>query len=74
MTNESGKKSTFRYQQISGVKRIVAIEGEPTPDCPASNSSYTYNDRGLVLTKTDAKGLITTYEYNDRGLEISSTE
>ncbi|MDY0919616.1 DUF6531 domain-containing protein [Pseudomonas viridiflava] len=74
VTNESGKKSTFRYQQISGVKRIVAIEGEPTPDCPASNSSYTYNDRGLVLTKTDAKGLITTYEYNDRGLEISSTE
>ncbi|GFZ68640.1 hypothetical protein PSE10B_51620 [Pseudomonas amygdali pv. eriobotryae] len=72
--NELGKKSIFRYQQISGVKRIVAIEGEPTPDCPASNSSYTYNDRGLVLTKTDAKGLITTYSYNDRGLEISRTE
>ncbi|KWS31264.1 sugar-binding protein [Pseudomonas syringae pv. papulans] len=74
VANELGKKSIFRYQRISGVKRIASIEGEPTPDCPASNSSYTYNDRGLVLTKTDAKGLITTYEYNDRGLEVSRTE
>ncbi|WP_375232633.1 RHS repeat domain-containing protein, partial [Pseudomonas savastanoi] len=63
-----------RYEIISGVKRLVEVKGEPTPDCPATNSSYTYNDRGLVLTKTDAKGLITTYEYNDRGLEISRTE
>ncbi|WP_080397025.1 DUF6531 domain-containing protein [Pseudomonas syringae] len=74
VTNELGKQTIYRYQQISSVKRIVAIEGEPTPDCPASNSTYTYNDRGLVLTKTDAKGLITTYSYNDRGLEISRTE
>ncbi|MCZ0948651.1 DUF6531 domain-containing protein [Pseudomonas syringae pv. tomato] len=72
--NELGKKNIFRYQQISGVKRIVAIEGKPTPDCPASNSTYTYNDRGLVLTKTDAKGLVTIYDYNDRGLEVSRTE
>ncbi|UQW76405.1 RHS repeat domain-containing protein [Pseudomonas avellanae] len=74
VTNELGKQTIYRYQQISSVKRIVAIEGEPTPDCPASNSTYTYNDRGLVLTKTDAKGLVTTYAYNDRGLEISRTE
>ncbi|RMV35740.1 YD repeat protein, partial [Pseudomonas syringae pv. papulans] len=74
ITNELGKQTIYRYQKISGVKRIVAIEGEPTPDCPASNSTYTYNDRGLVLTKTDAKGLVTTYDYNDRGLEVSRTE
>ncbi|KPW53929.1 YD repeat protein [Pseudomonas syringae pv. philadelphi] len=74
VTNELGKETTYRYEIISGVKRLVEVKGEPTPDCPASNSSYTYNDRGLVLTKTDAKGLITTYVYNDRGLEISRTE
>ncbi|WP_229614264.1 DUF6531 domain-containing protein [Pseudomonas syringae] len=74
VTNELGKTTVYRYQQTDGVKRIVAIEGEPSANCPASNSTYTYNDRGLVLTKTDAKGLITTYAYNDRGLEISRTE
>ncbi|WP_239987701.1 RHS repeat domain-containing protein [Pseudomonas syringae] len=74
VTNELGKDTTYKYEIISGVKRLVEVKGEPTPDCPASNSSYTYNDRGQVLTKTDAKGLITTYAYNDRGLEISRTE
>ncbi|MEE4888380.1 DUF6531 domain-containing protein [Pseudomonas alliivorans] len=74
VTNELGKETTYRYGLISGINRLVEIKGEPTPDCPASNSSYTYNERGLVLTKTDAKGLITTYGYNDRGLEISRTE
>ncbi|MGN9463150.1 RHS repeat domain-containing protein [Pseudomonas syringae pv. aptata] len=74
VTNELGKDTAYRYEIIAGVKRLVEVKGQPTPDCPASNSSYTYNDRGLVLTKTDAKGLITTYSYNDRGLEISRTE
>ncbi|WP_235658158.1 MULTISPECIES: RHS repeat domain-containing protein [Pseudomonas syringae group] len=74
VTNELGKSTIYKYEVISGVKRLVEVKGEPTPDCPASNSTYTYNDRGLVLTKTDAKGLVTTYAYNDRGLEISRTE
>ena len=74
VTNALGKNAVYHYQVIQGVKRIVAIEGEPSPNCSASNSSYTYNDRGQVLTKTDAKGLITTYSYNDRGLEVSRTE
>ncbi|WP_371856818.1 RHS repeat domain-containing protein [Pseudomonas sp. Irchel 3A5] len=74
VTNELGKQALYRYQQISGVKRITSIEGEPSPNCSASNSSYTYNDRGQVLIKTDAKGLITTYTYNDRGLETSRIE
>ncbi|MEE4149974.1 DUF6531 domain-containing protein [Pseudomonas viridiflava] len=74
VTNELGKDTIYRYEVISGIKRLVEIKGEPTPDCPASNSSYTYNERGQVLTKTDAKGLITTYDYNGRGLETSRTE
>ncbi|RBH52393.1 RHS repeat protein [Pseudomonas sp. MWU13-2860] len=74
VTNALGKNVTYRYQNMHGVNRIVSIEGEPSPNCPASNSSYTYNDRGQVLTKTDAKGLITTYSYNDRGLEVSRVE
>uniref|UniRef100_UPI003C6E3637 RHS repeat domain-containing protein n=1 Tax=Pseudomonas viridiflava TaxID=33069 RepID=UPI003C6E3637 len=59
---------------IGGVKRIISIEGEPSPNCSVSNSRFTYNERGQVLTKTDARGLITTYDYNGRGLETSRTE
>ncbi|MEK1941637.1 MAG: DUF6531 domain-containing protein [Pseudomonas sp.] len=74
VTNELGKKTVYRFQLIQGVKRIVSIEGEPSANCPASNSTFTYNDRGQVLTQTDAKGFITTYTYNDRGLETTRTQ
>ncbi|WP_268802211.1 DUF6531 domain-containing protein [Pseudomonas amygdali] len=74
VTNELGKNTTYRYENISGKLRLVQIIGEPSPNCPASNSSYTYNERGQVLTKTDAKGLITAYTYSERGLETSRTE
>ncbi|MCF7532177.1 RHS repeat protein [Pseudomonas petrae] len=74
VTNELGKQTVYRFQQVAGVNYVASIEGEPSANCPASNSSYTYNDRGQVLTKTDAKGLVTAYAYNDRGLEISRTE
>ena len=73
-TNELRKLTKYHFFTISGVKRITSVEGDPSPNCPASNSSYTYTDQGLVLTKTDAKGFITTYSYNDRGLETSRTE
>ncbi len=74
VTNELGKKATYRFQTIQGIKRITAIEGEPSPNCPSSNSTFTYDDRGLLETKTDNKGIVTTYDYNDRGLEVSRTE
>ncbi|MEE5153546.1 DUF6531 domain-containing protein [Pseudomonas alliivorans] len=74
VAGELGSRAVYRFQTVSGLRRIKTIDSEPTPDCPASNSSYTYNERGQVLTKTDAKGLITTYDYNGRGLETSRTE
>ena len=72
--NPYNKKTTYRYQTILGVKHVIAIEGEASPNCPDSNSTFTYDARGLLKTKTDAKGNITAYDYNARGLEISRTE
>ncbi|MFZ3183911.1 MAG: RHS repeat protein, partial [Pseudomonas sp.] len=74
VTNEFGKKSIYRFITIDGVKRVSAIEGEALGSCPMSNSTFTYDARGLLKTKTDNKGFITTYDYNARGLEISRTE
>ncbi|MGP0172818.1 RHS repeat protein [Pseudomonas sp. NCHU5208] len=74
VTNELGKVAKYSFQTILGVKRITTIDGEPSPNCPNSNSTFTYDDRGLLKTKTDNKGNLTTYTYNARGLEISRTE
>lgn len=74
VTNELGKKTTYRFAELDGIKRITAIEGEPSANCPNSNSTFTYDARGLLKTKTDNKGHLTTYDYNTRGLEISRTE
>ncbi|RMJ29133.1 Rhs family protein, partial [Pseudomonas aeruginosa 39016] len=74
VTNEYGKQATYRFQVIQGIKRIVAIEGEPSPNCPSSNSTFTYDERGLLTSKRDNNGNLTTYQYNARGLETSRTE
>lgn len=74
VTNELGKVAKYSFQTIRGVRRITSVEGEPSPNCPSSNSTFTYDDRGLLKTKTDSKGNLTTYTYNARDLEISRTE
>ena len=74
MLNELGKVANYSFQNIKGVRRITAIDGEPSPNCPSSNSTFTYDDRGLLKTKTDNKGIVTIYDYNDRGLEVSRTD
>ena len=72
--NELGKVANYSFQNIKGVRRITAIDGEPSLNCPSSNSTFTYDDRGLLKTKTDNKGIVTIYDYNDRGLEVSRTD
>ncbi|WP_249000957.1 DUF6531 domain-containing protein [Pseudomonas sp. MWU13-2924] len=74
VTNELGKVTSYHILNINNSKLISSVNGVPSANCSASNSSYTYNDLGQVLTKTDANGLVTTYSYNDRGLEVSRVE
>ncbi|MGH8352370.1 MAG: DUF6531 domain-containing protein [Pseudomonas sp.] len=74
VTNELGKSMVYRFVSIGGVKRVSAVEGEASANCPNSNSTFTYDARGLLKSKTDNKGHVTTYDYNERGLEISRTE
>lgn len=74
VTNEYGKQAIYYFQVVNGSRRIVAIEGEPSPNCPSSNSTFTYDDQGLLTSKRDNNGNLTTYQYNARGLETSRTE
>ncbi|MCO2599960.1 RHS repeat protein, partial [Pseudomonas aeruginosa] len=71
VTNEYGKQAIYYFQVVNGSRHIVAIEGEPSPNCPSSNSTFTYDERGLLTSKRDNNGNLTTYQYNARGLETS---
>ncbi len=74
VTNELGKQTTYKYVEIDGVKRLSELVGEPSPNCPASNSKYSYDENGRLRYRVDAKGLVTTYEYNSQGLESKRIE
>ena len=74
LTNPLGKKSTYSFQTVAGAKRVTSLAGVASANCPGSNSTFTYDNRGLIKTRTDNKGNVTTYDYNARGLEISRTE
>lgn len=74
VTNPLGKQSTYSFQTIAGAKRITSLAGAASANCPSSNSTFTYDSRGLIKTKTDNKGYVTSYDYDARGLEISRTE
>lgn len=74
ITNPLNKQSTYTFQTIAGAKRITALAGVASPNCPSSNSTFTYDSRGLIKTRTDNKGYVTSYDYNARGLEVSRTE
>ena len=74
VTNPLNKQTTYQFQFIQGAKFIVSIKGEPSANCPNSNSNFTYDERGLLKTKIDNKGHLTTFDYNERGLEVSRTE
>ncbi|MCR8960605.1 DUF6531 domain-containing protein [Variovorax sp. S2] len=74
VTDPVGRATTYHYVIVNGVKRISQIQGEPAPGCPASNSSFTYDTRGLLASQTSATGSVTSFTYNTRGLEASRTE
>lgn len=74
VTNALGKVTKYTFQTVLGVRRVASIQGEPSTNCPNSNSSFAYDARGLVKSKIDKKGNLTTYDYNTRGLEVSRTE
>ncbi len=74
VTNELGKRTHYQFELVQGIKRIKSIEGEPSANCPVSNSTFTYDELGYLKTKTDNNGNVTTYTHNDRGLETSRTE
>jgi len=74
VTNALGHTVTYTYTVAAGTRRMSHVQGEPVPGCPISNSSFTYDARGQIATKTDALGHVTAFVYDAQGRETSRTE
>ncbi|WP_288131602.1 DUF6531 domain-containing protein [Microbulbifer sp.] len=74
LTNALGKKTTYHYTDVDGVRRITSVDGEPSANCAASNKGYTYDANGFIASETDWEGNITTYTRDNLGRELTRTE
>jgi len=74
ITNELGKITNYQFTNIEGTRLISAINGEPSLNCPSSNSTFTYTAGGQLSSHINAEGLRTEFEHNERGLETRRTE
>ena len=73
-TNVLGKQTTYHFDTIYGVHKVVQVEGHPSTNCAAANKNYSYDTNGFLASKTDWKGNTTTYVRNTKGQELSRTE
>lgn len=73
VTNALGKKTTYSFTDILGVRRVSKVTGEPTASCVGAYQSYTYTPQGQVETKTDWNGNVTRFTYDFFGRELTKT-
>ena len=73
-TNPLGKQTTYHFETILGVRKVVNVEGHQSAHCAAANKTNIYDERGFLKSKTDWIGNVTTYERDARGLVTSMTE
>lgn len=70
VTNPLGKQTIYHFGNFLNKRKITKVEGIAINSCVASNSTYHYDYKGLLISKTDENGATTSYKYNDRGFEI----
>ncbi len=70
VTNALGKKTTFHLGNVSGVDRVLWVEGHESESCLAANKSYSYDVNGYLDEVTSWDGTITDYDYDSHGLVV----
>lgn len=70
VTNPLGKAAVYRFAPASAGssdRRLVAIDGQASTNCPASVKAWTYGADGFVATATDEEGRITSFVRDAKG-------
>ncbi|HID69048.1 MAG TPA: RHS repeat protein, partial [Desulfobacterales bacterium] len=75
ITNSLGISTTYQLEASNGIALVTSFVGPGCSSCGEdSSSSYTYNDRLQILSKTNGRGIITRYTYDNRGNRTEKTE
>ncbi|MFP4615394.1 MAG: DUF6531 domain-containing protein, partial [Thiohalorhabdus sp.] len=74
LTNALGKRTTYRFETLHGVKKIIQEQTQATAHTEATTRDYAYDANGFLIAETDAKGHSTYYTRDENGLELSRTE
>ncbi|MCG7861108.1 MAG: DUF6531 domain-containing protein [Candidatus Thiodiazotropha endolucinida] len=74
VTNPLGKQTTYTFETINGVRKIVGVEGHQSTNCAAGDRETTYTPEGWVDTRMDWEGNLTDYDYDETGLVTAITE
>ncbi len=74
LTNALGKRTTYRFETLHGVKKVVRILSEPTAHTQGTTRDFAYDANGYLVAEMDAEGHSTYYTRDENGLELSRTE
>ncbi len=75
ITNSEGVKTTYTLDILHGIVRVGSFVGPGCSSCgTSSDSSYVYNNRLQVTSKTDGNNIVTSYTYDTEGNKLTTTE
>ncbi|POR46473.1 DUF6531 domain-containing protein, partial [Bosea psychrotolerans] len=74
VTNPFGKQEVITYATTSqGNKLVSSLAGQPSTNCPLSNTTRSYDANDFMASVTDAEGRVTTYVNDTIGQPTSIT-
>ncbi|MEW6643057.1 MAG: RHS repeat-associated core domain-containing protein [Pseudomonadota bacterium] len=74
VTNPLGKQEVWTFSDdASNNRRLTGVQGNASPNCPASNATFTYDSNAFLASITDEEGRVTSYVNNAGGLPTSIT-
>ncbi|OZG73762.1 hypothetical protein BTA51_08090 [Hahella sp. CCB-MM4] len=74
VTRDQGQLTTYYFETIYGVRKVVRVDGDASSSCASSEALYTYDVNGYLDTVTDRNGLVTDYDYNRSGKLVRRVE
>lgn len=66
-TNALGKQARYQFTDIGGAQSPTIVDGIASTSCLASNTAYTYDNNGYVLTETNSSGVVTESVRDEQG-------
>jgi RHS repeat-associated protein len=75
VTNALGRTTVYTFTVLpNGARRLTQVDGVPTTNCLAANTTYAYDANGFRSQQTDAEGRIKTYSNDALGRILSNVD